>query len=249
MLEFKDKVVLVTGSSRGIGRSIAISFAKEGANVIINYKKSTMDANIAYEIVSSYGNKCMAIKADVANENEVKKMIDEIISEYGRIDILVNNAGIAYDSDIDEKTTANWQDTLNTNVLGPFLTSKYAGKKMFEQKYGKIINISSTNGINTTYPYSMDYDASKAALINLTKNLAIQFAPHINVNSVAPGWVDTAMNSNLPKSYLKEEKEKILLKRFAEPEEISNVVLFLASDKARYITSEIITVSGGLWSS
>ena len=246
MLEFKDKVVLVTGSSRGIGRSIAISFAKEGANVIINYKKSTMDANIAYEIVSSYGNKCMAIKADVANENEVKKMIDEIISEYGRIDILVNNAGIAYDSDIDEKTTANWQDTLNTNVLGPFLTSKYAGKKMFEQKYGKIINISSTNGINTTYPYSMDYDASKAALINLTKNLAIQFAPHINVNSVAPGWVDTAMNSNLPKSYLKEEKEKILLKRFAEPEEISNVVLFLASDKARYITSEIITVSGGL---
>ena len=249
MLEFKDKVVLVTGSSRGIGRSIAISFAKEGANVIINYKKSTMDANIAYEIVSSYGNKCMAIKADVANENEVKKMIDEIISEYGRIDILVNNAGIAYDSDIDEKTTANWQDTLNTNVLGPFLTSKYAGKKMLEQKYGKIINISSTNGINTTYPYSMDYDASKAALINLTKNLAIQFAPHINVNSVAPGWVDTAMNSNLPKSYLKEEKEKILLKRFAEPEEISNVVLFLASDKARYITSEIITVSGGLWSS
>ena len=246
MLEFKDKVVLVTGSSRGIGRSIAISFAKEGANVIINYKKSTMDANIAYEIVSSYGNKCMAIKADVANENEVKKMIDEIISEYGRIDILVNNAGIAYDSDIDEKTTANWQDTLNTNVLGPFLTSKYAGKKMLEQKYGKIINISSTNGINTTYPYSMDYDASKAALINLTKNLAIQFAPHINVNSVAPGWVDTAMNSNLPKSYLKEEKEKILLKRFAEPEEISNVVLFLASDKARYITSEIITVSGGL---
>ena len=248
MLEFKDKVVLVTGSSRGIGRSIAISFAKEGANVIINYKKSTMDANIAYEIVSSYGNKCMAIKADVANENEVKKMIDEIISEYGRIDILVNNAGIAYDSDIDEKTTTNWQDTLNTNVLGPFLTSKYAGKKMLEQKYGKIINISSTNGINTTYPYSMDYDASKAALINLTKNLAIQFAPYINVNSVAPGWVDTAMNSNLPKSYLKEEKEKILLKRFAEPEEISNVVLFLASDKARYITSEIITVSGGLWS-
>ena len=246
MLEFKDKVVLVTGSSRGIGRSIAISFAKEGANVIINYKKSTMDANIAYEIVSSYGNKCMAIKADVANENEVKKMIDAIISEYGRIDILVNNAGIAYDSDIDEKTTANWQDTLNTNVLGPFLASKYAGKKMLEQKYGKIINISSTNGINTTYPYSMDYDASKAALINLTKNLAIQFAPYINVNSVAPGWVDTAMNSNLPKSYLKEEKEKILLKRFAEPEEISNVVLFLASDKARYITSEIITVSGGL---
>ena len=115
-----------------------------------------------------------------------------------------------------------------------------------EQKYGKIINISSTNGINTTYPYSVDYDASKAALINLTKNLAIQFAPYVNVNSVAPGWVDTPMNAELSKSYLREEKEKILLKRFAEPEEIANVVLFLASDKSKYITSEIITVSGGL---
>ena len=117
---------------------------------------------------------------------------------------------------------------------------------MVDQKYGKIVNISSTNGINTIYPYSVDYDASKAALINLTKNLAIQFAPNVNVNSVAPGWVDTLMNTELSKSYLRKEKEKILLKRFAEPEEISNVVLFLASNKARYITSEIITVSGGL---
>lgn len=246
MLEFKDKVVLVTGSSRGIGRSIAIAFAKEGANVIINYSKSSVDAEVAYEIVSSYGNKCMSIKADVSSETDVKNMIDTIISEFGRIDILVNNAGIAIDAEFEDKKVSNWKKTLNTNVLGPFLTSRYAGKYMVEQKYGKIINISSTNGINTIYPYSADYDASKAALINLTKNLAIQFAPYVNVNSVAPGWVDTAMNAELPKSYLRDEKEKILLKRFAEPEEISNVVLFLASDKSRYITSEIITVSGGL---
>ena len=246
MLEFKDKVVLVTGSSRGIGRSIAIAFAKEGANVVINYKTSEIDAEVAYEIISSYGNQCMSIKADVSNENNVKSMIDMIINKFGRIDILVNNAGIAIDSDFDDKTISNWKKTLNTNVLGPFLTSKYAGKIMMDQKYGKIINISSTNGINTIYPYSADYDASKAALINLTKNLAVQFAPYVNVNSVAPGWVDTDMNQDLPKSYLKDEKEKILLKRFAEPEEISNVVLFLASDKSRYITSEVITVSGGL---
>ena len=233
MLEFKDKVVLVTGSSRGIGRSIAIAFAKEGANVIINYKNSEVDAAVAYDVVSSYGNKCMSIKADVS-------------SEFGKIDILVNNAGIAIDSEFEDKTVGNWRKTLNTNVLGPFLTSKYAGKYMLERQYGKIINISSTNGINTIFPYSADYDASKAALINLTKNLAIQYAPYINVNSVAPGWVDTLMNSSLSKSCLKEEKERILLKRFAEPEEISNVVLFLASDKARYITSEIISVSGGL---
>ena len=246
MLEFKDKIVLVTGSSRGIGRSIAISFAKEGANVIINYSKSSVDAEVAYEIVSSYGNKCMSIKADVSSETDVKNMIDAIINEFGRIDILVNNAGIAIDSEFEDKKVSNWKKTLNTNVLGPFLTSRYAGKYMVEQKYGKIINISSTNGINTIYPYSADYDASKAALINLTKNLAIQFAPYVNVNSIAPGWVDTVMNAELPKSYLRDEKEKILLKRFAEPEEISNVVLFLASDKARYITSEVITVSGGL---
>lgn len=246
MLEFKDKVVLVTGSSRGIGRSIAISFAKEGANVIINYSGNDIDAELAYEIVSSYGNKCMKIKANVGRENDVKRMIDTIINEFGKIDVLVNNAGIAIDSDFEDKTISAWQKILNTNVLGPFLTSKHAGKYMFERKYGKIINISSTNGIDTIFPYSADYDASKAALINLTKNMAIQYAPYVNVNSVAPGWVDTAMNSNLPKSYLKEEKERILLKRFAEPEEISNVVLFLASDKARYITSEIISVSGGL---
>ena len=246
MLEFKDKVVLVTGSSRGIGRSIAIAFAKEGANVVINYKTSEIDAEVAYEIISSYGNQCMSIKADVSNENNVKSMIDMIINKFGRIDILVNNAGIAIDSDFDDKTTSNWKKTMDTNVIGPFLTSKYVGKIMMDQKYGKIINISSTNGINTIYPYSADYDASKAALINLTKNLAVQFAPYVNVNSVAPGWVDTDMNQDLPKSYLRDEKEKILLKRFAKPEEISNVVLFLASDKSRYITSEIITVSGGL---
>ena len=246
MLEFKDKVVLVTGSSRGIGRSIAIAFAKEGANVIINYKSSEIDAEVAYDIIASYGNQCMSIKADVSNESNVKTMIDMIINKFGRIDILVNNAGIAIDSDFDDKTTSNWKKTMDTNVIGPFLTSKYVGKIMMDQKYGKIINISSTNGINTIYPYSADYDASKAALINLTKNLAVQFAPYVNVNSVAPGWVDTDMNQDLPKSYLRDEKEKILLKRFAEPEEISNVVLFLASDKSRYITSEIITVSGGL---
>ena len=246
MLEFKDKVVLVTGSSHGIGRSIAISFAKEGANVVINYRNSDIDASVAYDIVSSYGNKCMCIKADVSKEEEVKKMIDKIIAEYGKIDVLVNNAGIAIDADFEDKTVRNWQDTLNTNVLGPFLTTKYAGRKMFNRQYGKIINISSTNGIHTIFPYSADYDASKAALINLTKNAAIQYAPYVNVNSVAPGWVDTPMNAELPKSYLKEEKEKTLLKRFAEPEEIANVVLFLASDKARYITAEVISVSGGL---
>lgn len=245
-MSFKDKVVLVTGSSRGIGRSIAVKFAKEGANVIINYKHNTKEAEIITDIISSYGNKCLCIQADVAKENEVVMMIDTIIKEFGKIDIVVNNAGIAIDADFDEREVKDWQDTLNTNLIGVFLVSKYAGNYMKEKHYGKIINMSSTNGIDTIYPYSIDYDASKAGLINLTKNLAIQFAPDINVNAVAPGWVDTGMNDDLSKSYLREEREKILLKRFAEPEEIAEVVLFLASDKARYIDGEIIKVDGGI---
>jgi len=245
-MNFKDKVVLVTGSSRGIGRSIAVKFAAAGANVIINYLHNQKEAETITEIISSYGNDCICIRADVSKENQVKEMIDKIIAKYGRLDILVNNAGIALDNEFSERHVDEWHSTLDTNLIGVFLVSKYAGQHMKKQKYGKIVNISSTNGIDTTYPYSIDYDASKAAIINLTKNLAIEFAPDINVNAVAPGWVDTEMNSELSKEYLKEEKEKILLNRFAEPEEIAELVLFLSSDKARYIDGETIRIDGGI---
>lgn len=243
---FKDKIVLVTGSSRGIGRSIAVKFAKEEANVIINYKSNVKEAETITEIISNYGNKCISIQADVSKEKEVIKMVDEIIKEFGHIDILVNNAGIAIDSEFEEKKVKDWKDTLETNLIGVFLVSKYVGKHMLQQKFGKIINISSTNGLDTTYPYSIDFDASKSGIVNITKNLAIQYAPYINVNAVAPGWVDTGMNDDLSRSYLREEREKILLKRFAEPEEIADTVLFLASDKARYIDGETIRVDGGI---
>ncbi len=244
-MNFKDRVVLVTGSSRGIGRSIAVGFARCGANVVINYRSNEEEAEVIEEIISSYAD-CMCIKADVSKERDVKRMIDTIIDKYGHIDIVVNNAGIAIDNDFEDHNIKDWQETLNTNLIGVFLVSKYAGSHMVDNKYGKIINMTSTNGIDTIYPYSVDYDASKAGLINLTKNLAIQFAPYVNVNAVAPGWVDTGMNDDLPKSYLQEEKEKTLLKRFAEPEEIADVVLFLASDKARFIDGEVIRVDGGL---
>ena len=242
------KVVIVTGSSKGIGAATIKYYANNNYNVVINYNHSLDDAQKLYDEVSKITD-AILVQADISKEEDVKKLMDETIKAFGRIDTLVNNAGIAIDTTLEDKTVENFRRIIDVNLIGTFLTCKHIGTYMKEQGTGSIINISSTNGLDSYYPYSMDYDASKAALINLTKNLAIQFAPHINVNSVAPGWVDTAMNSNLPKSYLKEEKEKILLKRFAEPEEISNVVLFLASDKARYITSEIITVSGGLWSS
>lgn len=243
---FKDKVVLVTGSSRGIGRSIAVKFAKEGANVIINYKSNKKEAEAITEVISNYGNKCINIQADVSKEKDVSDMVNKIINEFGHIDILVNNAGIAIDSEFEDKNAKDWKDTLENNLISVFLVSKYVGKYMLERQYGKIINISSTNGLDTTYPYSIDYDASKSGIVNLTKNLAIQYAPYINVNAVAPGWVDTGVNDDLSKSYLRAEREKILLKRFAEPEEIADAVLFLASDKARYIDGETIRVDGGI---
>lgn len=245
-MEFKGKVVLITGSSRGLGRSIAVKFAKEGANVIINYRNSQKEAEVLLDILSTYGQECMCIKADVSKEDEVITMIEKIINKFGKIDVLVNNAGIAIDAEFEDRKITDWKDTLDTNLIGVFLCSKYAGRYMKEAESGKIVNISSTNGIDTTYTYSVDYDASKAALINLTKNLAIEYAPYINVNAVAPGWIDTEMNSELPKGYMRDEKNKILLKRFAEPEEIAEVVLFLASDKARYIDGETVRVDGGL---
>jgi 3-oxoacyl-[acyl-carrier protein] reductase len=246
-MNFKNKVVLVTGSSRGIGRSIAIKFAQKNANVVINYNHNSQEANIVKEVIESYGVKCLAIKADVSKEKEVKAMIEKVIEEFGKIDVLVNNAGIAIDMDFEERKVEHWTQTLNTNLIGVFLTSKYTGKHMTQNKKGKIINISSTNGIDTTSTYSLDYDASKSAIINLTKNLASHFSPYVNVNAVAPGWVDTDMNRELPKDYLKAETAKILLRRFAEPEEIANVVLFLASEEARYINAETIRVDGGFF--
>jgi 3-oxoacyl-[acyl-carrier protein] reductase len=239
------KVVLITGSSRGIGRSTAIAFAKEGANIIINYHKNEQEAEIVREVISNYGVKVVAIKADVSLEKDIKYLVNKAIEEFGRVDILVNNAGIAIDTDFENRTVKDFKNTLNTNLVPIFLLSKLLSKYMIENKYGKIINVSSTNGYETTSTYSMDYDASKAAIINLTRNLAEELAPFINVNAVAPGWVDTEINSDLPKDYLEKEKQNLFLKRLAEPEEIASVIVFLASSKASYITGETIRVDGG----
>lgn len=245
-MDFKDKVVLVTGASRGIGRAVAIKFAKLGANVIIDYHKNDQDAEIVKSIIESYNVKCLLIKADISIEKEIKEMVNKAIKEFGRIDILINNAGIAIDLPFEERRAKHWLETLNTNLIGMFLTSKYVSVHMLKQNYGKIVNMSSTNGMNVTSPESIDYDASKAGIISLTRNLACQFAPVINVNSIAPGWVDTDMNQELSKEFVDKEREKIFLKRFAQPEEIANLVTFLASDESRYINGETIKIDGGM---
>ncbi len=241
-----NKLVLVTGSSRGIGKAIVTDFAKKGYNVVINYIKEYNEAKrLKEKLENKYSIKALTIKADVSNEDEVQEMVANIKKEFKRIDVLVNNAGIAIDKEFEDRTAEDWKKTLSVNLIAPFIVSKYVGNEMLKNKSGRIINISSTNGINTFFPTSIDYDASKAGLINLTHNLAIQFAPYINVNCVAPGWVNTDMNKELPKNLIEEETNKIYKKRFAEPSEIAKIVTFLASDDADFINDEIIKVDGG----
>lgn len=244
-MKLKDKVALITGSSRGIGRAIALRFAREGAKIIVNYLNSETNANEVVEEIKKIGSDAIAVKCDVSQEKDVKSMIDKSVKKFGKIDILVNNAGIVYDVPLFKKTLEQWKRTLDVNLIGVFLCSKYVSEYMLKQGSGVIVNISSTNGINTGNPESADYDASKSGVISLTKNLALELAPKIRVNSIAPGWIDTDMNKNLPKDFVKQEREKISLKRFGKPEEIAAVALFLVSDDANFVTGSNIIVDGG----
>ena len=245
-MEFKDKVVLVTGSSRSLGSTLVLNFAKKGANVVINYNKSKEEALKLKKEIELIKGQTLVIECDVAKEKEVENMIKKIIKEFGRIDILVNNAGICNDTLFDEKNSNDFKTIIDVNLIGTYLVSKNVGKHMLQQKKGKIINIASDNALHECYPESCDYDASKAGVISLTHNMAKYYAPHINVNCVCPGWIDTDMNKDLTETQKEEINKNILLDRFATKEEIANVVLFLASDKASYVNDSIITVNGGV---
>ena len=239
-------VALVTGSNRGIGAACVEEFAKNGVSVIINYCHREKEAReLERRIREQYGVETMVIQCDIANEEEVEMMVNRIVDRFGGIDILVNNASVCRDKLLMDKNIREFKRILDVNVIGTYLCSKYVGKVMLENKRGKIINISSTNAIDTYYPESCDYDASKAGTISLTHNFARELAPYINVNCICPGWVKTAMNKDLSIDQINDEKKKILLGRFAEPEEIAKVVVFLSSAKANYINDSIIRVDGG----
>ena len=239
--------VLVTGSSRGLGKAIVIEYAKNGYDVIINYNNSKDKAlELKDHIESNYKVKALVIGCDISKEGEIDNMIDEIYKEFGHLDILVNNASISLDQDFELKTKEDFMKTLETNLVGTYLLSKKIGLKMKETKKGNIINISSTNGLETTYPESIDYDASKAGIISLNHNLANYFAPYIRVNTICPGWINTDMNKDLDEEFIKDETNKILLGRFAEPEEIAYLAYFLGTDKSSYINDSIIRIDGGV---
>lgn len=237
-----NKVVLITGASRGIGAACATIFAKNGFNIIINYLNSEKQAiSLKESIIKKYNVKCDIFKCDISREEEVIKMYDFVKSKYNHIDVLINNAAINNDMVIEYKKTSDFKKVIDVNLIGTYIVTKIFAKMM---NNGSIINLSSTNGIDTYYPESIDYDASKAGIISLTHNFAKYYAPNIRVNAICPGWVETDQNAILDDLQRKEINNNILLKRFGLPTEIAKVIYFIAVE-ASYVNNSIIRVDGG----
>lgn len=241
-----NRIVLITGASRGIGAATAMRFAQEKDTVIINYHTSEKEALEVKNKIEEMDSSVMLAKADISKEEEVDAMIEKVISTYGRIDVLVNNAGIAIDDEFFDHKVENFRKIIDTNLIGMFYISQCVSKYMLEKKNGVIINVASNNGMDCNSPLSLDYDASKAGVISLTHNLAQALMPNIRVNAVAPGWTSTDSVNEMFPEYLEEEKKKIMLERFAEPEEIADVIFFLTSKQASYINNSVIRVDGGI---
>lgn len=242
-----NKVVLITGGAQGIGKAIALELGKQGYDIVINYLTSKNEAHALKDMIrDNYSVRCMAIQCDVSKEDEVDQMISSIELELGGVDILINNAAVDLSNLFHLKNAEEFRKTLDVNVVGAFNCSKRVYRHMLDQEYGRIINISSTNGINTYYPMCIDYDASKAALISMTHNLAFEFAPYVNVNCIAPGFIGTENElDGYDEEFLKEEVEKIMVNRYGDPQEVAYLVKFLISDEANFINNTVIRIDGG----
>jgi 3-oxoacyl-[acyl-carrier protein] reductase len=245
-LKLRGKIALVTGAGRGIGKAIVVAMAKEGANVTVN-DANFKSAETVTEEIRAMGCEAMPMKADVSERSEVAEMFERIIGTFGKIDILVNNAGIFSSTPLDKITEEEWDRTMNVNLKGAFLCSQAAMKYMKEQRYGKIVNIASLAAEIGGIFAGAHYAASKAGVICLTKSLAKQLAPYnINVNAVAPGATETDMTKRWPKKVKENLLEQIPFGRFGKPEEVAEVVVFLISDGASYVTGATIDVNGGI---
>ncbi len=246
MIDLKGRVAIITGSSRGIGRSIAEKLASLGADVIITSTKQEVSQEVAKEISEKFGVKSKGFALNVANFEEFSKVIDETVKEFGKIDILVNNAGITKDTLLMRMKEEDWDAVIDTNLKGVFNGCKAVIKYMLKQQYGKIINISSVVGLMGNAG-QVNYSASKAGVIGITKSLAKEVASrNINVNAVAPGYIETDMTNVLPDNIKQEIIKLIPMGKIGKPEDVANVVAFLASDLASYITGQTIVVDGGM---
>ncbi|MDR5658295.1 3-oxoacyl-[acyl-carrier-protein] reductase [Serpentinicella sp. ANB-PHB4] len=245
-MDLEGKCALITGGSRGIGKEIAISLAKKGVHVVINYTNNGEAAQETILEIESYNVKALAVKADVTIASEVEKMISIIDENFERIDILVNNAGVTRDNLLVRMKEEDWEKVMDVNLKGVFLCTKAIARKMMRQRYGKIINISSVVGIVGNAGQS-NYCASKAGVIGFTKAMAKELAPKgINVNAIAPGFIETDMTTVLSEEVKKNLLGSIPLKKYGKAEDIANTVLFLSSELSSYITGQVISVDGGM---
>ncbi|GAB5046409.1 3-oxoacyl-[acyl-carrier-protein] reductase [Thermodesulfovibrio sp. TK110] len=243
----KGQTAIITGSSRGIGRTTAEEFAKRGVNIVIVDINGGNAEKVAEEIKSLYGVESLGVKADVSNLEDVKKLFDEAVKKFSRIDILVNNAGITRDNLLIRMKDEEWDAVLNINLKGAFLCCREAVKIMSKHKYGRIINIASVVAFIGN-PGQVNYSASKAGLVALTKTLAKEYASRgITVNAVAPGFIQTAMTEQLPQKVKEEMLRMIPLQRFGTTQDVANAIVFLALPESGYITGQVIHVNGGMY--
>lgn len=244
MLE--NKVALVTGASRGIGKAVALELAKQGAKVVVNYAGSEAKALEVVDEIKALGSEAVAIQANVAEADAVQSLVKQTIETFGSLDILINNAGITRDNLLMRMKEQEWDDVMNINLKGVFLCTKAVTRQMMKQRQGRIINISSIVGVSGN-PGQANYVAAKAGVIGLTKTTAKELAArNITVNAIAPGFITTDMTDELPEEVKAEMLKQIPLSRFGEPKDVAKTVVFLASESSRYITGQTIHVDGGM---